>query len=88
MRLARRVARLEDPLAGGRLPCWAEAIVGEVATEWGLDPAAVLRETMAILAVGPDAWDLWPVGEGHITGMWPTGGEASAYPIGPEGERP
>ena len=50
MKLAYRLYRLEAPLPGRRLPRWARTVAGEVATEMGLDPEAVVREAEAILA--------------------------------------
>ena len=50
MKLRSRVARLERPLPGGRLPAWARAMAAEVATEHGLDPQEVMREAELILA--------------------------------------
>ena len=49
MRLSCRVARLEGPLPGVRLPRWARVVAAEVA-ELGLDPEEVVREAEAILA--------------------------------------
>jgi hypothetical protein len=54
MRLARRVGGLEGPRVGGRLPHWAQ-VVAEVAAEAGVDPGAVAREAMEILAEARDA---------------------------------
>jgi deoxyribodipyrimidine photolyase-like uncharacterized protein len=39
----------------GRLPRWAQVVVAEVAAETGVDPDAVARETMGILAEARDA---------------------------------
>lgn len=49
-RLARRVAHLEGPLPGGHLPRWVRTLTTEIATERGLDAAAVILEAKAILA--------------------------------------
>jgi hypothetical protein len=50
MELVSRVARLEGPLPGGRLPRWARLVAAEVAAGIGLDPEEVVREAEAILA--------------------------------------
>ena len=49
MKLARRVAQLEGWLPGGRLPGWVRTLAAELAAEVGLDLAAIIRETEAIL---------------------------------------
>ncbi|MCC6421465.1 MAG: hypothetical protein IT429_24875 [Gemmataceae bacterium] len=50
MRLGRRLARLERPRPGGRLPAWALAVAAEVAAEAGVEAELVVREAEAVRA--------------------------------------